>query len=382
MNTTIPDNLQTMIFGFAAPFTSGVVCLIIVAVFLQREKDARIAEITRVLGIELLACVMCWMSLICFVMCPGVYRWIEPVFFLAILYAQVFTYRFVFLHTCTGDNERLSRWHYLLPLVPSVLMLACALAFSLEDRLKIRFEQPPIEGDIAPYTLMVYLIPLLFLGYNLYYSICSLRRISRYSRAVADYSADEGRSSQGWLRLLIVIALSSLPLAVIPSVMGPGFFFTSLLTMAGVGAIVLKDVILTYNTITRNYVLILPEYTDTSKEENNTEPAKVKISRAVFDRYIADSKPFLNPELRITDLALAFGTNRTYLSMFINREYGMNFSHYINSLRLDELRRIRRAPKMSELSGLELVERAGFSSYRGYLRFVHKENARLKTHYK
>lgn len=380
MNTTIPDNLQAMIFGFAAPFTSGVVCLIIVAVFLQREKDARIAEITRVLGIELLACVMCWMSLICFVMFPGVYKRIEPVFFLAILYAQVFTYRFVFLHTRTEDNDRFSRLHYLLPLVPSAIMLACSLVFSLEERLRIRFERPPIGGDIAPYTLMVYLIPLLFLGYNLYYSICSLCRISRYSRAVADYSADEGRSSQGWLRLLIVIALSSLPLAVIPSVMGPGFFFTSLLTMAGVGAIVFKDVILTFNTITHNYVLILPENTDTPKEENNTEPAKVKISRAVFDRYIADSKPFLNPELRITDLALAFGTNRTYLSVFINREYGMNFSHYINSLRLDELRRIRRAPEMSGLDGLELVERAGFSSYRGYLRFVHKENARLKMH--
>lgn len=379
---TIPDNLQTMIFGFAAPFTSGVVCLIIVAVFLQREKDARTTGIARVLGIELLACVVCWMSLICFVMFPGVYKWIEPVFFPAILYAQVFTYRFVFLHTCTGDNERLCRRHYLLPLVPSVMMLACALVFSLEDRLRIRFERPPIGGDIAPYTLMVYLIPLLFLGYNLYYSICSLRRISRYSRAVADYSADEGRSSQGWLRLLIVIALSSLPLAVIPSVMGPGFFFTSLLTMAGVGAIVFKDVILTFNTITRNYVLILPENANTPKEENTTEPAKVKISRAVFDRYIAENKPFLNPELRITDLASAFGTNRTYLSVFINREYGMNFSHYINSLRLDELRRIRRAPEMSGVDGPELVERAGFSSYRGYLRFVHKENARLKTYYK
>ncbi len=71
-------------------------------------------------------------------------------------------------------------------------------------------------------------------------------------------------------------------------------------------------------------------------------------------------------------------TNRTYLSNFINREYGMNFSRWINRLRLQELERIRFDPTCRKLSGMELVVQAGVSNYRAYAR-VKKAEDRLTT---
>lgn len=216
----------------------------------------------------------------------------------------------------------------------------------------IRFERPPIEGRFAFYTLIVYLVPILFFGYNLYYSIRSLRRITHYSHAVKNYSADEGRSSQSWLRLLVFIALSSLPLALIPSVIGPGFFFNLLLTIIGMSAIVFKDVILTYNTITRNYVLIHlaeKDKVEVDEKESMIVLKKGAIDKIHFEKFILSHKPFLNPEFRITDIASALGTNRTYLSTFINSEYGMNFSRYINSLKLEELNRIRQLSEFARM---------------------------------
>lgn len=46
----------------------------------------------------------------------------------------------------------------------------------------------------------------------------------------------------------------------------------------------------------------------------------------------------------MTDLQETFHTNRTYLSNFVNRTYKVNFSCYINRLRLSELRRLQNLP--------------------------------------
>lgn len=43
---------------------------------------------------------------------------------------------------------------------------------------------------------------------------------------------------------------------------------------------------------------------------------------------------YLNPRLTLSDLALRVGTNRTYLSNYINQVLHQTFFDYINSLRL------------------------------------------------
>ncbi|MEI3096093.1 MAG: hypothetical protein V8T33_07025 [Parabacteroides distasonis] len=50
--------------------------------------------------------------------------------------------------------------------------------------------------------------------------------------------------------------------------------------------------------------------------------------------------------MRITDLAAGLSTNRSYLSAFINKEYGMNFCRLINRCRLMALDRLRVSPAM------------------------------------
>lgn len=125
---TITDNLLVMLFGFAAPFTSGVVCLIIMMIFLRRCKESQARQIAYILAAELLVCVWCWFSLICFTLLPRIYTQTEFLFLASILYAQVFTYRFIFLHTRTVMNEHFSSWHYWLPLIPisgHIHLLSC-----------------------------------------------------------------------------------------------------------------------------------------------------------------------------------------------------------------------------------------------------------------
>lgn len=48
-----------------------------------------------------------------------------------------------------------------------------------------------------------------------------------------------------------------------------------------------------------------------------------------------DDRIYLNPRLKLSDVARLAGTNRTYLSKYFNRDNGMTFYDFINNMRID-----------------------------------------------
>ena len=91
-----------------------------------------------------------------------------------------------------------------------------------------------------------------------------------------------------------------------------------------------------------------------------------------FDECINKEKVFLDPKLTLTDLALKEGTNRTYMSNYINRELHKTFFDFINSLRLEYATELLLSSNMT----LEVIaEKSGFNSlstFRRYFIHVHK----------
>jgi len=53
-----------------------------------------------------------------------------------------------------------------------------------------------------------------------------------------------------------------------------------------------------------------------------------------LERLITEDKIWLNPSITINDIAQMLGTNRTYLSRYINNDLGQTFFDYINSYRI------------------------------------------------
>ena len=93
----------------------------------------------------------------------------------------------------------------------------------------------------------------------------------------------------------------------------------------------------------------------------------IEVDKAEFESYFRKYKPFLNPHLTIADLLEPLQCNRTYLSNFVNRTYGMNFNNYLNSCRLNEIDRLLVAPGNRNKTPASLYTQAGFTSYRNYL---------------
>lgn len=73
-----------------------------------------------------------------------------------------------------------------------------------------------------------------------------------------------------------------------------------------------------------------------------------------------EEKLFLTDQININDIAERLGTDRRYLSRFINEHYGINFSRWISEMRIEEAKRLMEQ-KTDE--GLEWVAlQTGFSS--------------------
>ncbi|MCD8167397.1 MAG: hypothetical protein LUE93_15575 [Bacteroides sp.] len=111
-------------------------------------------------------------------------------------------------------------------------------------------------------------------------------------------------------------------------------------------------------------------------QESQPKPTKrketTKIDKRAFQDYFRKHKPYLNPNLTIYDLVEPLSSNRTYISEFINRVYGMSFSSYVNYCRFRELERLKALPSNKGKKEATLAAKAGFGKYRNYL-YVKKQ---------
>ena len=82
--------------------------------------------------------------------------------------------------------------------------------------------------------------------------------------------------------------------------------------------------------------------------------------KAKFLAYIENDKPYLDPEFTLEKAAAHLYTNRTYLSILINSQFGVPFRDYINRLRIDCAKELIRSHKCSHLEDIALA--SGFSS--------------------
>lgn len=67
--------------------------------------------------------------------------------------------------------------------------------------------------------------------------------------------------------------------------------------------------------------------------ENELESLKVKLQNLM-----QTEKPFLNPQLTLTELSKELGINSTVLSHIINNGFGKNFNDFINEFRIAEVK--------------------------------------------
>jgi AraC-like DNA-binding protein len=348
------------IASFLAPALSALLCLLLLVTYRFAAINHKTSnKIIYIMMIYYGLTIFCWMTVPPYFYKPEVYVYIHPLFSLAVMLSHVIAYRLVFQLTGTGGDEHFPIINYLIPVIVVLVVWSC-LSYEEKLRLVISSGEPIAEYSIDSFNYFIFRIEFRVL-YTFIYIWLGLRRLKRYRKAVGKYSANYDKSSIGWLYFIYVVSIILTPYPLLERFFVHRGIPTAFVLLLWRFLAIMLQSVLCYNFLSGNYVIInVPKR---PKEDSKPESA---LNKAAFEIYMRKHKPYLEPDLKITDLLLPFYTNYRYMSEFINREYRMNFHRYINTLRLQEMEQMRSNPKYNTMSEVELALAAGFSSYRSY----------------
>jgi len=98
------------------------------------------------------------------------------------------------------------------------------------------------------------------------------------------------------------------------------------------------------------------KYAKTALSQEQIDQYKKKLTH-----YMEIDKPFLNPDLSITELADKLSVPSHYISQVLSQGLHLNFYHFVNRYRVEESKRIL-AEKGDEKTVLEILYETGFNS--------------------
>ncbi|MDR1502477.1 MAG: hypothetical protein LBT43_08490 [Prevotella sp.] len=363
------------IISYAAPPFSALICLLLLGLrFIDKDGYIKV-RLSKLLMLHYGLFFYNSLAIIFFIYIKPAYAYISLTFFFTLILAIITFYRIVFIVTCVSANEKFPRIHYILLVILTLMNVVYALFIPLDVHFNIvttgNYDMVGSGWQIIFYTSKIWL----WILYSIVYTILAVKRIGRYRKSIVDYSADEERSSLRWLYTILATIILFGPLAFISYLLDDTSLIKRLLPVISNLMAIFQNVLLCYNMFTDNYVIILPEGLEKKEREiknRRLDPIKpdltTKVDKTRFEKYIKDKKPYLNPALRITDMAADLGTNRTYLSLFINTSYRMNFNNFINSCRIKEMDMLSKDPAYTGYKEADLAYLVGFNDFRSFIR--------------
>jgi AraC-like DNA-binding protein len=332
---------------------------------------------------------------------PMVFLYFNALILLCFMLLPIFLYAFIFQITKTRPDERFSKWHFAIPILLASLLLVLTAIVPVDEQFLTITGNGSYMGGSKLFFYVSNNKMLYRLIYSLVYTALSFLRFPKYSRFIRHYASNESKSSLLWLKIYLVFIVLLIPIPLAGVFMARTNLFGSWLAWTHYSLLLVQHSYLAYHLVKQNYVVVFSNmdaaYDDLedvvtiwNKEEcvgeldgkredsiqlnvaetgeNLSGLSKTILVKEEFERFMNDEKPYLNPELKITDLVAELRVNRTYLSAFINAEYQMNFSCLINFYRIKAYDELRNDATKKHLTNQELIELVGFKSYRSFLR--------------
>ena len=212
---------------------------------------------------------------------------------------------------------------------------------------------PMLVLGVVDHFVPVNLLPVIMIyPVIIFFTIC--RHIRKYRQWCEDnFSTLDDIDARWIVRYLTMLALAGLAFYFIVFWYVPNRMFTQQWLFL---------LVLAYTT---ERVLYRPDpwkqlrSTAVDEQDDAAVPSKTDY-RAMLEAWLEQNKPYLNPDFQLIDLRQVLPLNRTYLSQFINAEYGCSFYQWVNGLRISEAKRLM--TEQPELKLQDVAKRCGFSS--------------------
>lgn len=202
--------------------------------------------------------------------------------------------------------------------------------------------------------------------------IVGFRHIRQYNQMVDNnYSNTEGKRLVRIKTLLVLFTLTTI-LSFTLNIIGRNLFATSVWMLAIPStAYSLLILLICHVGLNQHFYIRDIDHDAISQPEPVQMP---KVNQELMEKIrktVTEQKLFLQPNLKISDLAHLLHTNRNYIYNAINVETGISFSDYVNQQRIDYADMLMK--QNPDLTISDIVTQSGFTStsafYRNYKKY-------------
>ena len=230
------------------------------------------------------------------------------------------------------------------------------------------------SSPIIEYQIITHIVArVCFAGLVIFSLLMSIRAIMSLNRIIqSNYTNLDGKETSPYVWLLILMATASI-VGFIANALGKHLFADNNLVLL-IPAIIFSSILYTIGFLGFKMRFSIKDIINddiiiTSETDDNTSIDKI---REQIQDIMRQEKLFLQPNLKINDIAQLIGTNRHYIYQAINGQMGASFNDFINKQRIDyALQLMKDKPN---LTINEVALQSGFTSqasfYRNFKKFV------------
>lgn len=279
----------------------------------------------------------------------------------------------------------------LLHLTPFILfnLYLLIISFFPEISKTIRLDYAQITIN-PPFIFIIFLIITLLSGPI--YFLFSLRLLKKHDINLFNNFSFSEDINLKWLRYLVflfgVIWTILIIITVIHHVFSlfsmvfctDGLFLSLSILVILIGYFGLKQRIIFSNDFKNEQNLLVKnklKYSGSSLKDSEAEQIIGKISKLMVS-----SKPFLDPNLTLPQLANELDISTHHLSQIINEKFHLNFFDFVNQFRIEEVKAKINNPEFNNYSLLGIAVDSGFNSKSSFNRIFKKFTNQTPSQYK
>lgn len=200
-----------------------------------------------------------------------------------------------------------------------------------------------------------------------------IRKLRAFDCQLQSFYADtEGRETSYVYRLLVAVICVSL-LSAVANSLGRQFFGESLYLLVPI-SLAFSVMLFALNYICFSRTFTVEELEKESVEGEQDESISVEDDATIgrkLETLMSDRQYYLTKNLKISDVVKQIGSNRTYVSNYINTNYNCSFSDYINRKRIDFAKTILLS-STEDVKLSTIADSSGFSSESSFYRNFQK----------
>lgn len=369
------------------PFYVSLFWLILLLLEFRDSNPAK-----RVLTLFMVTCTALYFShAVYFLRESYLYSWIDSIYTFCTLAVYPLYYLYIRKLTCVSSFS----WREYSLLLPSLIVSLLSIFFYalMSDDERVSFVEVYVfnQGSITDglswaQTGQIYrltLMKILFLVQLIPVSYSGFRMLTRFKDQINNFYADTEKKTLTPTRILLPFFILFALLSAVANQLGKHFFlqepwlviFPSLIFSSMIFA-------LCYIGYKQNFTAhdFYDEMQKAKKVETENPNTNSKVLMERIRKMMEEEQFFRKKDLHITDIAIRVGSNRTYISRYINQAMQLSFSDYVNSYRIEYAKSLMIKPDI-KLSLLEISEESGFTNEVSFYRNFKKITGTTPSHW-